>query len=169
MTRGIKLSCLAVIAQQELRIALRNRWLIAYAVIFAMLTLAISYFGLSVVEFTGFQGFQRTTASLLNLVLYLVPLVAMLSAVQSLSADGGANDQLFTEPVTRAEVVLGKLAGMFGANAIAMLFGFGLAGLLIARSVGLAGLASYAVLVAVSLLTSAFMNWYNQRVRLVER
>lgn len=154
MTGRGRISILLIIAQQELRIALRNRWLAAYAIVFAGLTLAISYFGLSIVEYTGFQGFERTTASLLNLVLYLAPLVAMLMAVQSMSAEGGATDQLFAEPVTRGEIVLGKLLGLVGANMLALLFGFGLTGLMIARSVGLKGLASYAVLVGISLLVA---------------
>lgn len=132
---------------------LRNRWVLAYSAVFAVLTLAISYFGLTVIEFTGFQGFERTTASLLNLVLYLVPLASMLMGVQSFSVDGGVTDQLFCEPVTRAEIVLGKLAGMIAANVLAMLAGFGLAGLAIARSVGTAGLSHYLVLVGFSILT----------------
>lgn len=131
---------------------LRNRWILAYAAVFAALTLAISYFGLSIIEFTGFQGFQRTTASLLNLVLYIVPLVSMLMAVQSLSVEGGTTEQLFTEPVTRAEILLGKIAGLVGANILATLFGFGLTGLLIARRVGTAGLSSYIILVGMAIL-----------------
>jgi Cu-processing system permease protein len=153
MNSGLKLSVVGIIARQELRIALRNRWIVAYAAIFAVLTMAISYFGLTVIEFTGFQGFQRTTASLLNLVLYIVPLVSMLMAVQSFSIDGGTTDQLFTEPVTRAEIVLGKLGGMVGANVLATFFGFGLSGLIIARNVGTKGLLSYLILVGFTVLT----------------
>lgn len=153
MTGALNLRITATIARHELRSALRSRWILAYAVIFAVLTLAISYFGLSVIEFTGFQGFQRTTASLLNLVLYIVPLVSMLMAAQSFSVDGGATDQLFTEPVLRSEILLGKLAGLVCANVIATLFGFGLTGLLIAHQVGTAGLAGYLVLLACAVLT----------------
>ncbi len=153
MTGGLSLRLVGLIARQELRISLRNRWILAYALIFAALTLALSYFGLAVIEFTGFQGFQRTTASLLNLVLYIVPLVSMLMAVQSLSVDGGATEQLFCEPVTRTEILLGKLAGMSGAMVLATLFGFGLTGMLIARQAGPAGLASYLILVGMAILT----------------
>lgn len=152
MTSAYGMTVIGLIARQELRIILRNRWVVAYAGVFAALTLAVSYFGLSVIEFTGFQGFERTTASLLNLVLYIVPLVGMLMAVQSFSVEGGATDQLFTEPVTRGEIVLGKLAGIVAANILATLFGFGMTGLLIARQVGTQGLGDYAVLVAYTIL-----------------
>ncbi|MCC7477186.1 ABC transporter permease subunit [bacterium] len=142
----------AIIARQELRIALRNRWIFVYAAIFAALTGAVSYFGLSVIEFTGFQGFERTTVSLLNLVLYIVPLAAMLMTVQSFSVEGGATDQLFTEPVTRGEIVCGKLLGVGGAMAWATLLGFGLPAVLIARYAGMDGLSSYLILVLSTLL-----------------
>jgi Cu-processing system permease protein len=145
----------AIIARQELRVSLRNRWIFVYAAIFTVLTSAVSYFGLSIIEFTGFQGFERTTASLLNLVLYIVPLAAMLMTVQSFTADGGCTDQLFTEPITRTEIVTGKLIGVSCALALATLLGFGLPGVIIARETGTAGLSSYLILVAYSLAIAA--------------
>lgn len=145
----------AIIARQELRVSLRNRWIFVYAAIFTVLTSAVSYFGLSIIEFTGFQGFERTAASLLNLVLYIVPLAAMLMTVQSFTADGGCTDQLFTEPITRAEIVCGKLIGVTGALSLATLLGFGLPGIIIARETGSAGLSSYLILVGYSLAIAA--------------
>lgn len=143
-----------IIARQELRIALRNRWVVAYALIFAVLTAAISYFGLTTIEFTGFQGFERTSISLLNMVLYIVPLGAMLMAVQSFTPEGGATDQLFTEPVTRGEVVLGKVVGLSLANMIATTFGFGFSGAMIVRAVGTEGLGAYLTIVGFTSLIS---------------
>ena len=144
-----------IIARQELRVALRNRWIFVYAAIFTVLTSSVSYFGLSIVEFTGFQGFERTTASLLNLVLYIVPLAAMLMTVQSFTAEGGCTDQLFTEPVSRPEIVTGKLIGISLALALATLLGFGLPGVMIAREAGMAGLSSYLILIGYSLAIAA--------------
>ncbi len=142
----------AAIARYELRITLRNRWILAYAMVFAVLTLAVSYFGLAVIEFTGFQELNRTAVTLLNLVLYLAPLATMLMAVQSFRAEGGATDQLFAEPVTRAEVVLGKLAGLSVAHALATLLGFSFTGVLIGVKVGSQGASSYITLVGFTLL-----------------
>jgi Cu-processing system permease protein len=64
------------IARQELVINIRNRWTLVFAGVFGILVLAISYFGLVTGGSLGFQGFARTSASLLNMVLYIVPLVA---------------------------------------------------------------------------------------------
>src|SRR5262252_7119021 len=65
-----------IIARQELVINIRNKWTGIFAVAFGALVLAISYFGMVTAGTTGFQGFARTSASLLNLVLYLVPRAA---------------------------------------------------------------------------------------------
>ncbi|HES58045.1 MAG TPA: ABC transporter permease, partial [Firmicutes bacterium] len=142
------------VTRHELRIVLRNRWVLVYAAIFAVLTTAVSYFGLAVIELTGFQGFERTSISLLNLVLYIVPLASMLIAVQSFSREGGTTDQLFCEPVSRAQIVWGKLLGLGLANALATVLGFGFTGFLIASRVGLYGFRSYAVLVAFTILVA---------------
>src|SRR5215468_9699057 len=101
------------IARQELVINIRNRWTGIFAVAFGALVLAISYFGMVTVGTTGFQGFARTSASLLNLVLYVVPLVSLIMGTMSFTSEKASSELLFSQPVTRAEILLGKLAGLF--------------------------------------------------------
>jgi len=140
------------IARHELRIILRSRWVAVYALVFAVLTLAVSYFGLAVIEFTGFQEFNRTAVSLLNLVLYVVPLATMLMAVQSFRGEGGTTDQLFAEPVTLTEIVLGKLLGLFSAHILATVLGFGFTGVMVGAKIGSGGMWSYLTLVGFTIL-----------------
>lgn len=142
------------IARLEARINIRNRWTITFAGAFALLALAISYFGLVTTGAVGFQGFERTTASLLNLVLYLVPNLALVLAALSLTGESGSNDLLFSQPVSRTGILIGKLIGLFSSVAAATLFGFGLAGMVIACEVGPDGLSRYIGFVALSLLLS---------------
>jgi len=152
MSRLLDGKNMVIIARQELRIALRSRWFLVYAAIFAVLTLAVSYFGLAVIEFTGFQEFDRTAVSLLNLVLYIVPLATMLMAVQSFRVEGGATDQLFAEPVAVVEIVLGKVTGLVTAHALATLVGFSFTGILVGVKVGTRGVGSYVALVGFTIL-----------------
>lgn len=147
MKKSLDWENLLTIARQELRIVLRNRWIQVYAGVFALLALAVSYFGLAVIEFTGFQEFDRTAVSLVNMVLYLVPLAALLMAVPSFRSEGGAADQLFTQPVTLAEIVFGKLLGLSAAHLLATLLGFSFTGILIAAKAGNRGLGSYLALI----------------------
>jgi len=140
------------IARQELTVNIRNRWTLIFAALFGALALAISYFGLVTAGAGGFQGFARTSASLLNLVLYIVPLVALTMGCQSFTGEKGAGELLFAQPVTRAEILLGKLAGLFAAITTATVAGFGLAGIVVAARAGAAGAWRYPVLVGLSLL-----------------
>jgi Cu-processing system permease protein len=147
------------IAGEETRIAIRNRWTLLFAGVFSILALSISYFGLVTEGYTGFQGFERTTASLLSLVLYLVPLVALSMAALSLTGDRGATELLFSQPVARADILFGKILGLFGSILTATLFGFGIAGTVIAFEVGTDGLLRFFEFAGVALLlASAFLS-----------
>ena len=79
----------------------------------------------------GLQDFGRTAASLLQLVLLLVPLTALVFGVIALTPDIGAAELLFSQPVARGVVLLGKLLGLFVALVGAQTIGFGLAALVL--------------------------------------
>lgn len=142
---------ITTIARQELVINIRNRWTMVFAGVFGVLVLAISYFGLVTGGMVGFQGFARTSASLVNIVLYLVPLVALIMGTLSFTSEKSASELLFSQPVTRTEILLGKLVGLFVSILTATLVGFGLAGIVIAANAGTYGSSRYPVLVAFSL------------------
>jgi len=143
---------IAAIAGQELRITLRSKWVQIFAVVFGLLTIAISYFGMVTSIVVGFEGITRTTASLLNLVLYLVPMLALAAATLSFSGDKGAAELLFSQPVLRSEVLLGKILGLFMSLASAIVFGFGVSGFIIAAQSGLDGVMRYLGFIALTLL-----------------
>lgn len=140
------------IARQELIINIRNRWTLIFAGAFGVLVLAISYFGLITGGAIGFQGFARTSASLLNLVLYIVPLISLTMGTLSFTSEKSASELLFSQPVTRGEILLGKLSGLFASIATATVAGFGLAGMIIAAKTGSQGATRYPVFVGLSLL-----------------
>jgi Cu-processing system permease protein len=144
-------NAVTAIARQELVINIRNRWILVFALTFGLLVLAISYFGLVTAGQIGFQGFARTSASLLNLVLYAIPLVALMMGTLSFTSEKGASELLFSQPVTRTEVLLGKLLGLFASVLTATCVGFGLAGVVIALHTG-EGSLSYPVFVGLSLI-----------------
>lgn len=141
----------AVIARQELVINIRNKWTSIFALVFGGLALAISYFGMLTAGAIGFQSFARTSASLLNLVLYVIPLVALTMGALSFTSEKSLSEMLFAQPVTRTEILVGKLAGLFASMALATLAGFGLAGAIIAVKIGAGGALRYQAFVALSL------------------
>ncbi len=135
------------IARLELKINIRNRWTLIFALAFAVLVVAIAYFGLVTAGTVGFQGFLRTSASLLNLVLYIVPLVALVMGTMSFTSEKNSGDLLYAQPVTRMEILIGKLAGLFASLLTSTLIGFGLGGLIIAVKAGPEGVLRYPLLV----------------------
>ena len=140
------------IANQEITIHIRSKWILIFAGVFAALALAISYFGMVTAGQTGFQGFSRTSASLLNLVLYLIPLIALMMGALSFTGEKTAGEILFAQPVGRTEILLGKLTGDFISIATATFLGFGVAGLIIAANAGVDGAMRYPLLVLFSLI-----------------
>lgn len=142
---------ISVIAGRELKTAVRSRWTATFAAAFAALALAISYFGLAAAGVAGFQGFVRTAASLLNLVLYIVPLVAAAMGALSVSSEKSEDELLFSQPVSRVDVLVGKILGLFAALAAAIVFGFGAAGLVIAGQAGPEDAGAFLALVALAL------------------
>ncbi len=148
----MSLNAIALIARQELIINIRNRWTFIFALAFGILVLSISYFGLITAGAVGFQGFARTSASLLNLVLYIIPLVSLMMGTLSFTNEKNCSELLFSQPVTRSDILVGKILGLFASIVAATLSGFGLAGLIIAVRSGAEGSLRYPVFVGFSLL-----------------
>jgi Cu-processing system permease protein len=142
------------LAAHELRASLRNLWFVFYALVFALLTLALSSLSLSGSGMFGFAGFGRTAASLINLVLLIVPLMGLTIGAQSLAGEReqGTLAYLLAQPVSRIEVLIGKLLGLGAALLAALLLGFGLAAALLAWQGGIVAVGQYALLVGFSLL-----------------
>ena len=149
---------LRLVARQELVLAVRSRWTQIFAAIFAALALAVAASGYVLSGGHGVQDFARTAASLVQLVLLLVPLTSLLIGVLSLAPERGAAELLFSQPVSRRTILLGKLLGLFEALVGAQALGFGAAGLVIFSQSGSEGLAGFLMLFAASAaLTAIFL------------
>ncbi|HET8549241.1 MAG TPA: ABC transporter permease subunit, partial [Bryobacteraceae bacterium] len=149
------LNALGTIAGQEFLVCLRGRWIVVFSAVFAALSLAIAYFGTVTAGAAGLQGFERTTASLLNLVLYLVPLLGLSLGTLNISREHGSNELLFSQPLSRARILCGRLLGLFAATAVALLGGFGIAALVIWIQIGSDGLLRFTALVLLSIALAA--------------
>ena len=147
-------NAIITIAKRELTVSIRNKWTGVFAVVFAALVISISYFGTMTTGEASFQGFGRTSASLLSLVLYLIPLVALMMGTQSFLSVEGDSEMLFSQPVSRGDIVTGKLLGLFSAIATASLAGFGAGGLIIAIRTNTDDFAAYVLFVGLSLMLS---------------
>lgn len=145
-------------ARQELILSVRSRWTQTFAVVFAVLSLAVAGSGYVLSGGSGLQDFARTTASLVQMVILLVPLAALLFGIMSLTLDAGAAELLYSQPVPRHVVLEGKLGGLFIALVAAQAVGFGAAGLLLFARTGAGGLPGFLGVIAGSVvLTGVFL------------
>jgi Cu-processing system permease protein len=153
------------IARKEIRDSFRNRWLQLDALAFAVLALSFTYLSLAGSGSYGFAGFGKTSAGLVNLVLLVVPLMAMTIGAGTIAGDfeRGSLAYLLAQPVSRLEVMLGKYLGLATALSAALGLGFGISGLVLAAYGVTAEAGAYAALVfwalflAIAMLSIGFV------------
>ncbi len=151
---ALDFTAIATVAQKDLRDAKRHRWFVIFTLVFAGLALALSASGFLSAGTLTVAGFGRTTASLVNLVLLLVPLMGLLLGALSVASEReqGTLETLLTQPITPVELLLGKWWGLASALTAAVTLGFGLSALVIAFSATTEQLSSYLVLWLFTLL-----------------
>ena len=153
------------IAAKEFRDRMRNRWVLAVALVFTVFSLAITYFGGAQQGTVGLRSIEFTIASLVSLVIYLIPLIALLLGFDAIvgERERGSLDLLLSLPLTRLELLLGKYLGLAGALTVSTLAGFALVAVLLYRQFGWGGLFHYggfmasAVLLGLAFLSLALL------------
>jgi Cu-processing system permease protein len=142
------------ITQKELQDARRNRWYLIYVVVFAILSLALAWLGMTGLGDYGLAGFGRTAASIINIVLLIVPLMGLTLGAISLAGERERSTLLYllAQPVTQLEVMIGKYLGLAIALFSALIFGFGISGILIAIQGGSAEIKLYSLMVLLAFL-----------------
>lgn len=146
------MSATLIVARETWKRVSASRTTVGFAIVFSALALALSYFGLSGNRAVGFQGFSRVTASLANLVVYVVPLCALIVGTTEITGRPKSLAIVLAQPVRRRDVLLGSFLGVAAALGTALLIGLGGAGVLIALQAGSASAVGYLVLVGASLV-----------------
>ncbi|WP_374662529.1 ABC transporter permease [Inhella sp.] len=136
---------LFTIAGKELRERLRNRWVLAVALVFTIFSLLISYFGAAQQGVVGPRSLELTVSSLVSLVIYLVPMIALLLGFDAIvgERERGSLELLLAHPLTAFELLAGKFLGLATALTLSTLGGFALVGVLLFRQFGSEALWHY--------------------------
>lgn len=121
-----------MIARQELKVISRSKWVLSFTMLYTVLAITIVLFGGSAEE-AGFNGFNRMAASLLNLSLFLVPLLTLLIGSTSIAGDkeDGSLTLLSTYPIPTSRILFGKFLGLLLTLFAVVTFGYGAAGLIL--------------------------------------
>ena len=141
------MSTVGLVLRASVRDLARNRWLIAYAVIFWGMTEALFFFG-----GTG----PQVILSLLNVVLFMVPLVALVFGTAHVHASREFIEMLLAQPLSRRSVFTGLFLGLALPLTAAFLLGAGIPLLLHGAAADAPRLALVLLAAAGALLTITF-------------
>lgn len=150
-----------LIMKKEAGESLKNRWFVLYAICFSVLALLVLLFSTMGGEIAGYSGFGRTAASLINLVLLFIPLIAIITGGVSISneRENGTLPYLISHPINKNEIFVGKFLGLLVAIWFSILLGFGIAGIGVAIIGGQGEISGYLLTVVLSvMLASCFLS-----------
>jgi Cu-processing system permease protein len=127
-------STACTLARREVRDAVLGRWFALYSLALAGLGLCVSYVSATSLGGAGLAGFGRTSAGLINLVLLVVPLMALTAGAASIAGDRerGTLSFLLAQPARRWEVLMAKFVGLAIALTLSLCLGFGASALVLA-------------------------------------
>lgn len=119
------------IAATEIRIGLRNRWIILSSLILLAFALILVLLGSAPGGEVKTDAVTVVVASLSTLSVYLVPLIALLLSYDAIAGeiDRGTLQLVLASPVSRGALLVGKFVGHVAVLAIAVSSGYGIAGL----------------------------------------
>lgn len=146
-------------AVSEFRIAFRNRWVAIATVMMVLFALVLAAAGAAPTGDVGVDRLSVVVASLTSLSVYLVPLLALLMSFDAVAGEieRGTLPLLLTYPVSRLQILLGKLLAHIAILGLATGLGYGVAAAaaVVADRGALAGLPSLGRLVWSSVLLGA--------------
>lgn len=122
------MNAILTVAKKEFLDGLRNRWVISISVIFALLATGLAYFGAAASGQAGFTHLSTTLVSLASLAVFVIPLIALMLAYDGVVGEdeSGTLLLLMTYPLSRWQLILGKMMGQSMIMAFSTIIGFGL-------------------------------------------
>ncbi|MCD6468240.1 MAG: ABC transporter permease subunit, partial [Thermoplasmata archaeon] len=123
------------VAKKEIMDNIRNKWIVLISILFASLTLLVSYAG----SFfsSGWQDLEFTIGAMIFLVQILISIIGLILGYGAVvvEVDQGSMNYLLSLPTTRRDVLLGKFLGLSLVLSIPVAIGFGVAGVIIGANV----------------------------------
>jgi Cu-processing system permease protein len=138
----------------ELAAAYRGRTTLLFALGFAIASVGVALVGLAPGGVVTVQGFARTSVSLLQLVLWVVPLLGLATGALA-GAECHELEFVAALPVRRERIVTARWAAWTIVLGACLAIGFGAAGLVIGALAGVADGGRYLALCGVALVLVA--------------
>ncbi|WP_037470036.1 ABC transporter permease [Shewanella marina] len=122
-----------IIASKEIKDGLRNRWVSFITLIFMALSLSVTFAGSAVSGALVLPELPVLISSLSTIAVFIIPLTAILISYDSFvgEEESGTLLLLLSYPLTRKQIIAGKLLGHSIMMAFTSLLGFGITALLL--------------------------------------
>lgn len=120
---------LFAVAKREIKLGLRSPLTYSFLVLLSLFTTAVFLLQSGI---PSIQGYTDMTGTVLNIILYLLPLITLLLGGMSVTGekDSGQWGLLSTYPISRYTLLWGKWMGLAAVSLAVLLFSFGLAGVI---------------------------------------
>lgn len=144
-----------IIAGQEIRDGLRNRWVLALTLLLAGFSLALTFLGSAPTGAVGASPLLVTIVSLSSLSIFLLPLIGLMLSFDAIvgEVERGTLLLLLAYPVQRWQVLSGKFLGHLAILTFATVVGYGAAGAVaVGEGVSAETWAAFAAMVASSVV-----------------
>lgn len=150
-------SSVYLIITKEIKDSFQNRWFMIFTVAFSILAFLLSYVGTRNIGYSEISGFGRTTASLINLVLMLIPLMGLMLGCITISGERekGTLHYLLSHPISKEEIFAGKFAGLFFSLIFTVTIGFALGGIAIFLNSGTSDITKYLLGLVITIILAS--------------
>ncbi|MEO8079710.1 MAG: ABC transporter permease subunit [Caldimonas sp.] len=147
------------VAAHEVRIGLRNRWVLLITLLMAALALSLTLLGSAPTGIVKADRLAVVVVSLVSLTIFLVPLIALMLSFDAIVGEDerGTLMLLLAYPLSRWQVVVGKALGQIAILAVATVLGYGAAAaaLVLKGDAAAQTWPAYAAMVATSVMLGA--------------
>jgi len=137
-----------LIAKKEFLDNIRNKWIIVVSILIIALTLLSSFAG------SYWKSFDGTVIGMIATVQFFIPLIGLMLGYASIigEVEKGSMNSLLAHPVTRFEIIMGKLFGNGLILALSIIIGFGIGGIIVAFNVSDVNLIGYLIFIGATIL-----------------
>lgn len=142
------------ISKKEYLCTLKNPWMLIISLVFALLTVAVSFYGTAAETSPRWMDMEHTVRYLTAYVEYMVPILALILGYGSIvkERERGTMSLLLAYPVDRGEVLSGKFLGLWSALSTVVISGLVLGGLIISFNIDTVVWSEYYLFILASVL-----------------
>ncbi|GGI96864.1 ABC copper transporter permease NosY [Shewanella hanedai] len=129
----LRRSPVLIIAAKEIKDSFRNRWISFISLIFIILSFSVTFAGSAITGTLAFPELNNLITSLSTIAVFIIPLAAILLSYDAFVGEdeSGTLLLLLSYPLTRSQIILGKLIGHGSVMLLSSSIAFGGTGVLL--------------------------------------